>query len=166
MGDRRCEAGLLERMAEPIPLFLKIPCKVSIKRVWELLDSRCHAGLKRGWRTDIQQIVHRSDQVSQSLLRDAIPDTPSGDAEGFRIPANRNRSFAHAGQCCETDMLATVVEEILVNLVGEREEIVAFRHIGDVLKLSASKHFPGWVPRRVHNDGFRPRSDRTFKFVS
>src|SRR5215831_16987446 len=31
LWDRRCEAGLLQRMAEAIPLFLKIPCKASIK---------------------------------------------------------------------------------------------------------------------------------------
>src|SRR5262249_62125491 len=122
-------------------------------------------GSERDLDEQIHQCAHAAKQTIPTILGAAPPNPPSSAAKILRKTADRNRSIAHAGQCCETDMSATVVEEILINLVGDRKEIVAYRDIGDVLELRARKYFPRWVARRVNKDDFRPRRNRAFKFV-
>ena len=50
-------------------------------------------------------------------------------------------------------MLGPVIEDVLINLVGDRQDIIFLAQLGDELEVAARKHAAGRVVRRVDDDG-------------
>ena len=69
------------------------------------------------------------------------------------------RALAHAGQRGHRDVLGTVEHEVLVHLVGEHQQIVLDREVGDELHLVAGEHAARGVVRRVEQDELGLRGD-------
>ena len=65
------------------------------------------------------------------LGRRAHPaDLPARERERLAARADRDRAVAHAGQRRDRNVLA-VVDEVLVDLVGDDEQVVLLRELGD-----------------------------------
>ena len=60
-------------------------------------------------------------------------------------------------------MPPAIEEEVLVDLVGENEQVMALGAVGDELELRASEHLSRRVPRRVDDDRTGVRSDRALE---
>ena len=56
-------------------------------------------------------------------------------------------------------MLVVAEGEVLVDLVGDHDEVVLDRHVGDRLQLLAGEHRAGRVVGRVEQDEARARTD-------
>src|SRR5262249_7845466 len=73
---------------------------------------------------------------------------PAGEAERLARRADRDGALAHAVEGGERDMLA-VVDEVLVHLVGDHEQVVSYREVGDGLGFRPGQHHAGRVVRAV-----------------
>ena len=58
-------------------------------------------------------------------------------------------------------MAVAVEEEVLVDLVGEDEEVVLEGDVGDGFALGLCEDFAGWIGWRVDDDGSGARRDCT-----
>ncbi len=86
-------------------------------------------------------------------------DLPTGEREGLAPGADRDRAVAHARQCRERDVFA-VVDEMLVDLVGDDDEIVFLRDLGDERQLLAAEDLARRVVGRVEQQQLGARRDR------
>ena len=94
-------------------------------------------------------------------LRPADPaDLPSGGAERLAAARDGQRAFPHPRQVRHRDVLATVEDEVLVDLVGHHQQVVLERDLGDGEHLGVGEHLPGRVVRGVQQDEARARGDR------
>ena len=65
-------------------------------------------------------------------------DLPPGEGERLACGADRQRPLAHPGQRGQGDVGPVVVERhVLVDLVGDHDEVVLDRHLGDRGQLLA-----------------------------
>ena len=62
-------------------------------------------------------------------------------------------------------MAEAVVDDVLVDLVGDRQQVVLAAERGDRLELGAREHLPGRVVRAVEDDGTGPPRHRTLEPV-
>ncbi|CAB4884834.1 unannotated protein [freshwater metagenome] len=62
-------------------------------------------------------------------------------------------------------MLEAVKRKVLVDLVGDHDEIVLDGDVGDALQFAAGEHLAGGVVRRVEQDQLGARGDRCSYFV-
>ena len=74
-------------------------------------------------------------------------------------PRDHDRPLAHAGQRGGRDMARAVVDEVLVNLIGEEEEVVLAAGAGRRLRVPRREDFAAGVGRRVEDDGAGARGD-------
>ena len=63
-------------------------------------------------------------------------------------------------------MARVVVDDVLVNLVGNGERVPPQAQLADKLQLFARKDFPGRVVGGVYNDGLSARAKGCRKFVA
>ena len=82
-------------------------------------------------------------------------DLPAGEAERLAGRADRERALGHAGERAQRSVLA-VEHEVLVDLVGDRDEVVLDAHACDRLELVGGEHLAGGVVRRVEEE--QPRA--------
>ena len=100
--------------------------------------------------------AHARDQVR----RPAGPaDLPAG--QGMRLAQRRggHRALGHPGQRGQGHVRA-VVDQVLVHLVGHRDQVVAAADRGQQLQLVALEHPPGGVVRRVQHQHARAVGQR------
>src|SRR5215831_17346627 len=62
-------------------------------------------------------------------------------------------------------MLSAVVNDVFVNLIGNRQHVPLLAEVPDDLKLLAAKHLSGWIIGRINNDSFRLVVERCRKFL-
>ncbi len=79
-------------------------------------------------------------------------DLPAGEGERLAVAGDRDRPLGHAGQGGQGDVGAPVVDEVLVDLVGDGEEIPLDADPGDGLELLAAEDPAGRVVRGVEQD--------------
>src|SRR5579875_1751509 len=87
-----------------------------------------------------------------------IANTPSSHAEGLRQTGNRNRMSGHSRQRGRREMLGSIEEKILINLVREQEEIVLKHKFSDLLKFALSEDLSARVRWGIKNK--RPGAGR------
>ena len=56
-------------------------------------------------------------------------------------------------------MVEAVVDHVLVDLVGDREDVVPLAQLGDDLELAARENLAGRVVRAVEDDRLGPRRE-------
>ena len=105
--------------------------------------------------------AHRGDQLGGP----AHPaDLPPGERERLAARRDRERALAHPGQRRERDVLA-LEHEVLVDLVGHRDEVVLDAELRDHLELGAREHLAGRVVGRVQQQHAGTRRDRARELV-
>ena len=163
LGDRRWESDLSQGAAKPIPLGFILTGQSCVERPIQLLNAHGHSMLERSRGAHVQQIIHRADQLRPAGLSHAVADPPAGNAEGLGIARHGNRALHHPREGGEAQVRTAVVEEVLVDFVGEHEEVVAQGEIRNPLQLRPAIDLPGGIARRVDHDGLCPAGNRALQ---
>ena len=77
--------------------------------------------LQRRGGADGQEVVHLADRARDVRRRDRPADAPAGDAERLRQAVDRDRAIGHAVERRHRHVHGAVVEDVLVDLVGDRD---------------------------------------------
>src|SRR6476660_3901286 len=81
-------------------------------------------------------------------------DAPAGHAVGFRHSVDDDGAISHSVDSRHGNVLGAVVQNVLVNLVGDAIGIPANAEIADELELAFREYFSRRIIRRVQDDGF------------
>src|SRR6202011_5204815 len=84
--------------------------------------------------------------------RDRIREPPPGDRVRLRETIDRHGALAHTVQHRDADVLARV-NEMFVDLVGDRERVELLAEAGDEPELLGAVDLAGRIVRRVDDDG-------------
>ena len=88
--------------------------------------------------------------------RDRPADAPPGHAVRLRQPVDRHRPLRHAVEGGDGHVPEAVVDDVLVDLVGDGDGIPPAAERGDRLELGAAEHLAGRIVWRVEDDRLRP----------
>ena len=80
---------------------------------------------------------------------------PSRDAERLRQAVDGDGAIGHAVDRRDRHVLVAVVDDVLVDLVGDRQHVPLLAEPGDELQLVPGEDLPGRVVRRIDDDGAR-----------
>src|SRR5439155_6940365 len=115
--------------------------------------------LQRMRRADGQEVVNLTDPGGQRGWSDEPADTPSSHRIGFAGAADRDRSVGHAWKGGDAEV-AAAINEVLIDLVGDRNRIVIDAELRDQPELRMRIHLAGRVVRRVDHDRPGPLVER------
>ena len=127
--------------------------RVELRR--QLLQPRRRSMLQRRRRADIGQVVEVAHRAHPLRVGGHVAEPPAGHAERLAESRHHDGPLAHAVQRRQADVLRAVVDEVLVDLIGEDKQIVFSRRVGNRLQLRAGKDLAAGIGRRVHDDGAR-----------
>ena len=152
----RDEAGRLDVAPEEVAALLVALAQTDVVRVREPErgDRRL---LERMRRADGDEVVGAADTDRELRRRHRVADAPAGDGVGLRDPRDGDRAVGHAGQRRDRRVAVAVVDDVLVDLVGDREQVVLETHLRDRLQLGPREHLAGGIVRAVEHDGLRAR---------
>ena len=86
--------------------------------------------------------------------RNDVTDPPARHAVGLRHPIHDDRAFAHAVQRDGRDVRGAVVKNVLVDFVGDRQNVPLLAEPGDDFEFLRDENLAGRIVRRIDNDGF------------
>ncbi len=72
--------------------------------------------------------IHRRNQ---RLRTDRPTDLPTGNAECFSQTADRQRALRHSRQGRQPDVHRVIVENVFIDLIGDRDNAVLLTQRGD-----------------------------------
>ena len=78
----------------------------------------------------------------------------------------KHRPVLHSSKRENADMLATVIEQLRVNLIRENNQIMPDRQRRNLLQLFHRLKGPGRIRREIQHDDLGPRSDRLLNIAS
>ena len=114
----------LERREQDRALALIHRFQLGVKRLGH--RERRGAGLlERMRRADGQKVVDLANRPGQPLAGDRVGQPPAGYRVGLGEPADGDRALGHPGQAADRQMARAVEDDVLVDLVGHRERVVA-----------------------------------------
>ena len=108
---------------------------------------------------DGQEVVHLADGAGFVRRRDRIAEPPASAAERLRKTGDRDRALAHAGKGRKQVVLSRI-QDVLVDLIGERPDVVLNAQVGDEGQLLAREDVARRIVRRVHDDRAGLRRER------
>ena len=112
----------------------------------QLLQARGGAHLKGRRRANISQVVEVRHGRHPARVGRHVAHPPAGDRKCLAEAGNHDGALAHSGQRRRADVARAVVDEVLVNFVGDEEEIVLDGELRDGFKLGQRKDLSrsGW----------------------
>ena len=119
-------------------------------RSWRSSDTAPFCSGGRGLHHEV--VVHRAQQPGALGRGDHPADSPSGRAPGLRDRVHHQGAFCHALEAREIRMAMAVEDDVLVDLVGDCEEIVRPANLGNERQLFVVQHLAGRVVWRVHDE--------------
>ena len=175
-GDlrERVERALRPERADPGDLVQAVDDEVAPRA--ELDDHVVDRALRAAQRLDRADLGERrraADRVDHELAvhldqrwrHDRVAKPPAGHGEGLAEAVEDDRPLRHPGQRPDRDMLLSVVQDPAVDLIGEDDEIVADRQVGDGLQVGSGQDAARRVRRGVDDEHPRPRRDEGRELV-
>ena len=101
--------------------------------------------------------MHFFALLHDRLVGNDIAQTPAGDRIGFGKGRTHNGSFPHAGQGGNICVLVRLVNNMLVNLIGDDDHIVFDGEIGDELQFIPCENSAGGIGGVAEDHAFRFR---------
>ena len=141
----------------------------------ELGDHRLDGVLRPGQRLRRRNLLVRArprdrvdqeafERLGEGLGHDRVAHPPAGHRVRLREPVQHDGPCGHAGQAADRDVLAAI-QDPAVDLVGENDEIMLDRGVGDALEIGARQHAAGRVGGRVQDDHPGARRDQAGELV-
>ena len=90
-----------------------------------------------------------ADGLGSFRWSESPADAPAGDAVGFGHAVDDDGAVAHAVDAGHRDVLRRVIENVLVNFVGDAEGIPAHTQVADEFQLGAREHFARGIVGRI-----------------
>ena len=111
--------------------------------------------------------MHFADRIRDRRRSDGPSHAPSGDTVGFRKAIDGDRAIGHAVEARDRDVLGVVVDDVLVNFVGDGDDIELDAEIANQFEFRQGEHFAGGIVRRVQNDrlGVVVKGGTQFAFI-
>ncbi len=125
-------------VSKRLALGLMIGGHLRVEARRQLLQARGRANLQRRGRADISQVVEVRHRRHPSRVGSGVADAPAGNRKGLAEARNHDGALAHAGQRGRANVPRAVVDEVLVNFVGEQEEIVLDGRVARPLRARAA----------------------------
>ncbi len=152
----RDEPRRLNVTIQKVPPGLVLRAQARVVRVGQ--PERGHRGfLQRVGRADGDEVVGPPDAGAEIGGSDRVPDPPARHRVRLRDPRDRHGALRHSRQRRDRRVAEAVVDDVLVDLVGDREQVVLDAERGDRLELGAREDLPRRVVRAVEDDRARPR---------
>ena len=153
------EPGLAQDVQHAIPLAL-----VECRQIDIVLAAHAEGGhrslLQRRGGADRQKVMRPPDPIGDvEILADGPPHTPAGDAVGLADAIDGDGAFRHPRERRDADVLAAVVQQVLIHLVGDRDDVVLPALLGHELQLRAAEDLAGGVVGSVDDDRFGLRRE-------
>src|SRR5271157_1036057 len=114
--------------------------------------------LQRSGRANSQKIVDLADGLRGFRRGDGPADTPTGDAVSLGHAVDDDGVVAHAVQPRHGDVLGAIVDDVLVDFVGNAVGVPAHAEIADEFEFGAGENFAGGIVGRVQDDGLGVRA--------
>src|SRR5256885_15095284 len=112
----------------------------------------------RAHRDEVMRPAYADGQL---WIGDGVADAPARDRVRLRDARDGDGPLRHAGQGGDGDVLLAVVDDVLVDLVGDGEQVVGEAEIGDLLQLRSREDLARGIVGAVEEDGPRARGDRS-----
>src|SRR5262249_43169574 len=90
---------------------------------------------------------------------------PSGDAVGFGHAVDGDGAVGHSFEAGDGNVARTIVEDVLVDFVGDSEDIEFEAEVADDSEFGASEHFAGGIVGSVQDDGLGMAVESAAKFA-
>ncbi len=145
--SRRAQAG-----QERVPAVLIVPGESLVVRVRKPQRFR-RRFLERRRRAHGQEIVHLADGARQLRRSQRPSHPPSGHRVGLGDAVDGDGALRHSVEARERNVLRVVVEDVLVDLVGDGDDPPLLAEPGDVHELVSGKDLTRGVVGRINNDG-------------
>ena len=97
--------------------------------------------------------------LTQRRRSTGIAETPAGHGEGFAEAVEEHGALSHAGVFDDALVLASVVKQLAVDLIGEDEQIVLHGKGGDLFQLLRGHDAAGGIRGEVQRDDLGLRRD-------
>jgi hypothetical protein len=120
--------------------------------------------LERRGGADGEKVVDLADGLRGIRRGDSPAYAPTGDAIGLGHAVDDDGAIAHAVDARHGDVLGAVVEDMFVDFVGDAVGIPSYAKIANEFEFGASENFAGGIVRRVEDDGFCVRAERSAQF--
>ena len=105
--------------------------------------------LERRGRAHGEEVVHFTNRAADFRRRDRIAHAPTGDAIGFRQAVDGNGPLGHTGKRRHRDMLAAVVNQVLIDFIGHDASVRVLNDSSDGFELGARKDFARGIVGRI-----------------
>ena len=158
----RLEPDVRQRPQQEVPLPLVHRREVPVVRVREP-EREGPRDLERVGRAHGEEVVDPLHRVRDRLRGDRPAHPPSRDAVRLREAVDRDRPLRHGAEGRDREVGLPAIEDVLVDLVRDRERVPILHEVRDQLELLAGEHLPRRVVRRVQDDRLRPRGERALQ---
>src|SRR5262245_47089856 len=111
------------------------------------------------------EVVSAPDADRQLRRRHRVANAPAGDRVRLGDAGDRDRALGHARQRGDGRVAEPVVDDVLVDLVGDRQEIVLQAEIGNGLQLALREDLARRVIGAVEDDGPGTRRHRATQAI-
>ena len=118
-----------------------------------MLKACCGTVLQCRRRADVGEVVEIPHRAHPLCIRGYIAEAPAGHAECLAESRHDDCSFAHAVERCRRNVFRSVVDEVLVDFVGENKEVVFSRRVCYSFQLLPAKDFSAGIRGCVYKDG-------------
>ena len=132
--------------------------------VWQV-QSECHCGLQRGRRREGDELMRLGDRLQQFSVGGKIADLPSRHRKGLSGRADPHHTVAHFRKRQQRFVATTVIDQMLIDLVADRHEIIFQQQRSDPGQLLTRKQLADRIHRRVQHDRAGARRDCCFQSV-
>src|SRR6266478_1356585 len=134
------ETGVLQNFQQPRALLRIASRKFVVVTLWRMQCDR--AGLlQRSGRAHGKEIVDFANRRCRFRRSDGPADAPAGDAIGLEHAVDHDGALAHAIDARHGDVLRAVIQNVLVNFIGDAERVPAHAKIANEFQLRTREHF-------------------------
>src|SRR6266704_2348372 len=158
-GRPAVEAGVAQAPDEDVPFRLIRAGQFGVVR-FRKAQGGDGGDLKRMGRADGQEVVGPAHRIRERLRRDRPADSPSGRAVRLGEAVDRDRPLRHVADRRERHVARAVEDDVLVDLVRHRDDVVIGAQVRDRPELVAGEHLARRVVRRVHDEDLRAVRER------
>lgn len=111
------------------------------------------------------EVVVLANARHDVLRRDGVAESPAGDGVGLGERRAGDRALPHTGEAVHVDVLAAVVDDVLVHLVHDGVNVVADAEVGDGLELFLGEDLAARVRWITDDDGLCAAAESVLEHV-